>query len=91
MYRLTNVQALEVQSGYINEEHTQSLGKLKAYLISIFHLNSTHLAEPFYERVYNLQTQLKRYKNDTTLITLQNTKIQKQLANLHYTTVLIQT
>jgi len=68
---MTNVQALEVRCGYINEEHTQSLGKLKANLISIFHLNSTHLAEPFfYERVYNLQTQLKRHKNDTTLMTL---------------------
>jgi len=31
----------------------QSLGKLKANLILIFHLSSTHLGEPFFhERVY---------------------------------------
>jgi len=50
------------------KEHIQSVGKLKANLILIFHLNLIHLAKPFFhERVYNSQTQLKRYKNNITL------------------------
>jgi len=61
MYRLWRY------GGYINERTHTITWKAKSKLDFDF---SIYLAELFFhERVYNLQTQLKRYKNNTTLMT----------------------
>jgi len=52
------------------KEHTQSLGKLKASLNSIFHLSCTHLAEPFFhERAGDWISQASFHPMNTPLPT----------------------